>query len=369
MAVRRIAVLGAGHGGCAAAADLTLRGYEVALFSRSAQTIASIRARGAIRLEGAAGEGEAAIGTVTTDLAEAVRDANLLLLVVPVSAYPFYARALAPLIGADHIILLNPGHMGGALYIAHEIHRLVGRRDLRLCEVATLTYSCRLQAPAVVRVFHVVQNLAFAAFPGSAQPALYQAVRELYPGIVPVGSVLETGFLDINAIEHPAQALCNAGWIEHTRGDYLFYFEGTTPAVGRVIDQVDRERVALAAAARVPTKPFVQYFRELGYTTAEAAATGTAHAAMQASAPNRWTKGPKSLDHRYVHEDVGWGLVPWAEMGGALAVPTPTMDALITLASIMNGIDYRLDGLTLERLGLAGRDLRTIAGYLHGGIS
>ena len=50
MAVRKIAVLGAGNGGCAAAADLTLRGYEVRLFSRSDATLMPIIKQGAINI-------------------------------------------------------------------------------------------------------------------------------------------------------------------------------------------------------------------------------------------------------------------------------------------------------------------------------
>src|SRR5207253_2941288 len=50
MSIRKIAVLGAGNGGCAAAADLTLRGYEVRLFSRSESTLAPIDKRGGIEL-------------------------------------------------------------------------------------------------------------------------------------------------------------------------------------------------------------------------------------------------------------------------------------------------------------------------------
>jgi len=50
MAIKKIAVLGAGNGGCAAAADLTLRGYEVRLFSRSESTIAKLAKRGEIEL-------------------------------------------------------------------------------------------------------------------------------------------------------------------------------------------------------------------------------------------------------------------------------------------------------------------------------
>ena len=38
MSIKKIAILGAGNGGCAAAADLTLRGFQVRLFSRSEST-------------------------------------------------------------------------------------------------------------------------------------------------------------------------------------------------------------------------------------------------------------------------------------------------------------------------------------------
>jgi opine dehydrogenase len=89
---------------------------------------------------------------------------------------------------------------------------------------------------------------------------------------------------------------------------------------------------------------------------------------MRESAPNRWIRGPRSLDHRYLHEDVGWGLVPWSELGRALGVPTPVMDALITLGSALNDRDYRAEGLTLERLGLAGKRPEELAGYLRDGI-
>jgi opine dehydrogenase len=225
-----------------------------------------------------------------------------------------------------------------------------------------------MRGPASVNVMGVMRSLPFAAFPGRAQEELFELLGPLYPSLVQASHVLETGFLDINAVEHPPQIICNAGWVEHTRGAYLFYYEGTTPSVGRVIDTLDRERIAVAEAAGVPTKPFVQVFQEMGYTTEDAARVGTAHAALQESAPNRWIRGPKSLDHRYLHEDVGWGLVPWSELGRSLGVPTPVMDGLITLGSTLNGRDYRAEGLTLDRLGLAGRRPEELAGYLRNGI-
>lgn len=368
MTIREVAVLGAGNGGCAAAADLGRRGYRVRLYNRSPERLAPIVEHGGLDMEGAAGEGFVPIDVVTIDLREAVRGADLVMLTVPISTHPFFAQGLAPLLEPEQVLFLNPGHMGGGLFMAHELHRLSGRTDVRLCEASTLTYGCRMQGPATVKVMVRMTNLPFAAFPSRNQPELYALVSAVYPDLVQASNVLETGFLDINAVEHPPQIICNAGWLEHTRGEYLFYYEGTTPSVGAVIDAVDRERMAIAAEIGIPTKPFVDVFHEMGYTTAQAAEEGNAFAALQESAPNRWVKGPSTLDHRYINEDVGWGLVPWSELGRAFGVSTPTMDALIVLGGVLNGRDYRAEGLTLDRLGVAGLGIEELHGYVRDGI-
>jgi opine dehydrogenase len=47
--------------------------------------------------------------------------------------------------------------------------------------------------------------------------------------------------------------------------------------------------------------------------------------------------------------------VAFSEFGRIAGVQTPTIDAMIQLASQAVGIDYRREGLTLERLGLEGK--------------
>ena len=369
MGIRTVAVLGAGNGGCAAAADLGSRGYEVRLYNRSAERLAPIAARSGLSKVGATGDGFVELAMVTTDLAEAIARADLIMLTVPISSHPYFARELSSLLGPDDVLFLNPGHMGGGLFMSHEIYRLTGRTDIRVCEASTLTYACRMKDPVTINIMSTMTKLPFAAFPGRRQAELYEIVSPLYPQLVQASHVLETGFLDINAVEHPPQIICNAGWLEHTKGDYLFYYEGTTPSVGRVIDAVDLERLAVAESAGVPTRPFTEIFHDMGYTSVRAAGEHSAYMALQESPPNRWVKGPPSLDHRYIHEDVGWGLVPWSDMGRAYGVATPTMDALITLGGALNGWDYRSEGLTLERMGLSGLKPSDLDGYLHRGIT
>ncbi len=351
--MRTVAVLGAGHGGCAAAADLTLRGFAVRLTTRRPETLKPLMDCGGIELLGQAGEGFAKVAKITPDLREAVDGAEVLLVTVPTTAHGYYARALAPLLTEKQIVMLNPGHTCGGLFFAAELRRQGVKRSPRLCEAFTLTYGCRMAGPATVRVMKVATNLLFAAFPGRDRDELLPECRRLYPNLVPADNVLHSAFLNINAIEHPPQALLNVGWLEHTQGDYLFYYEGTTPSVGRVIDLVDAERVAVATALGLRTVDFYEIFWRAGYTTEAAAKTRSAYRCLQESAPNRWVKGPKSLDHRYIHEDVGYGLVPMSEFGRMAGVPTPMMDALIRIASAVNDIDYRRAGLTLEQMGLS----------------
>ena len=64
--------------------------------------------------------------------------------------------------------------------------------------------------------------------------------------------------------------------------------------------------------------------------------------------------------HRYITEDIPYGLVPLAYLGDLAGVPTPIMDAMIDLASTVNHVNYRKEGMTLEKLGLGGRKVEEI---------
>jgi opine dehydrogenase len=159
----------------------------------------------------------------------------------------------------------------------------------------------------------------------------------------------------------------NAGWIEDTGGDFLFYRDGITPAIGRVIESVDDERLAVACALGVPSASFLENFHQAGLTTKEAMESGDIARACAESEPNKAIKSPPSLDHRYMHEDVGYGLVPFAAFGDLAGVETPTIDALIHVASAMMRLDFADDGLTLEKMGLAGLKAGDLARFVEQG--
>ena len=55
-------------------------------------------------------------------------------------------------------------------------------------------------------------------------------------------------------------------------------------------------------------------------------------------------------------------------MGRTHGVPTPLMDALITIGGALTGRDYRSAGLTLKRLGLAEVPTEALGAYLYDGL-
>src|SRR5260370_27409409 len=119
-----------------------------------------------------------------------------------------------------------------------------------------------------------------------------------------------------------------------------------------------------AAEVGGPTNTILQALHQADYTTDEAAGSGSMHDDLRAGEALRAIKAPASLDHRYLHEDVGWGLVPWMGLAEAAGVPTPTIAALTVLAGLVTGVDYRRVGLTLDHMGLTGMTVEKIRSYV-----
>ncbi len=369
----RIAVLGAGNGGCAIAADLTRRGLEVVLFTRSRERIRPILDRGGLAYTGVIGEGLAPLKTVTNDIQEALKGVEFIVISTPTTAHGWYAYLLAPYLRDYHYIMLNPGHTGGGLHFVHSLREAGYRGEIRTCETITLSYGCRMADPVTVRVLAVMTNLRLAAFPGKWLEQLLPKVKEVFPNVIPASSVLETGLLNLNAMEHPPGMLLNVGWVEHTRGDFRFYFEGITPSVARVIQLLDDERLAVVrslnhlAELGIREISFIEYFHQVGFTSRRAVEARDMYLALQDSEPNKPIKAPSSLDHRYINEDVGYGLVPIYEFGRLGGVEMPTTKIMIDLASLVRGVDYWKEGLRLDKMGLAEVPVEQLGRFLYEG--
>jgi opine dehydrogenase len=363
--VERVAIIGAGNGGCAAAVDLIQRGYDVRLYGRSASTIEPLQARGGIEHEGIFGDGFIKIPMITGDAGEAIRGTDAVVVMGPTQAHANMARTVAPHLKPDQIFFAAPGH---TLTLLATTLRNEGHSSPVTCESTTLPYICRKVAPDKVKVSRKATKLKFASFPANRRDEMVERLRPLFPALSPVPTLLDTVFPYTNAVHHPPALLCNIGRVESTNGDYCHYYEGITPSVGRIIDALDVERCAVAEAFGCKVDPLADYFFQIGYTNEAGRNGGTAYSTFHNSEPNRWIKAPSSIDHRFFNEDIPYGLVPLTELGRLAGVTMTASEAVITLASIATGNAYRDCGLTLEKMGIAGLNIIELRKLLERGF-
>jgi opine dehydrogenase len=348
----RVAVLGAGNGGVACAFDFAQHGHDVALYDLPEfdANVAGVARAGGIAASGHL-EGFVPIRYAGHDAAEALAGAELVLLVGPAYSTEPLAAAARPHLSDGAAVLICPASCAGAIAFKRAIGLDLDDRRYDVGETSTLPYAVRLTEPGSIKVFlKLAAGLYVAGLPRSGTDRLHGLIKDVWPAVETADSVFQTTLQNGNPVIHPAVTLLNAGLLERTSGDFLFYEEGVTESVGRLIEAVDGERLEIAEALGVtilsePALGVIQgYMREANYSTGYSTAPGFIGIAAQSR-----------LDHRYLTEDVGYSLVFLTDLAARLGVPTPLMDAVIAIASVVLARDFRGEGKrTLATLGLDG---------------
>jgi opine dehydrogenase len=358
-------VMGAGHGGKAMAAHLSLMGFPVTLYNRTFDHIEVIKKRGGIELESVEGgpHGFAPMKLVTADLAEAVEKAEMIMIVVPSSAHADIAKNLSCCLKDGQTIVLHPGRTCGALEFAKILRDNHCTADVTIAEAETFIYASRSDGPAQARIFRMKEAVPLAALPANRTKKVLEKIHEAYPQYIDGENVLHTGLNNMGAIFHPALTLLNAGWIEATHGDYQFYIDGVTPSVARVLESLDRERVTVASSLGIRART-AQEWLQMAYNTTGA----NLHEAIQNQPGYYGIKAPSTLSHRYIFEDVPMSLVPIASLGQRYGVSVRGMDSIIRLACIIHRTDYWRRGRTVERLGIDTLSVSELTAYVNEGV-
>lgn len=348
-----IAVIGAGHGGHAMAAHLSLGGFSVrfAEMPEFADNLRPAQERGGIELTGALGEGFARPALFTTDLAAAIRGASHVFVVTQAMGHERVAELCALHLEAGQSIILFPGS-GGTLQFARSLRSRGVAHKVYLAETVTLPYTCRLRGPAQVTINNgPAVHEPIAAFPAWDNQAVIETVRAAYPTLTAATHVLEVALYNPNILLHPIGVIFNLGRIEYARGEFWMYKEGFTPSVLQIMHALDAEKMALLRALGMdPLSYEASYEYRYQSKWADFAASSS--------------KGPSSARTRYITEDIPIGMVLWASLGRLLGIPTPTAQSLIHLSSVIHGTDYWQGGRTVEKLGLAGMTAEDLVHFL-----
>ena len=350
----RIAVLSAGNAGQAFAGGMTIDGHEVHLAAVPGhdEQIRIIQTFGGVIVEGtdAAGKpgGFAAIARVDTDVAAAIRGAEVAFIVAPAFGQDVYFEQVVQHAPDGLVVVIQPGKFGALRLV--QMMRDAGRdpASLLITETDTFLYAAKIHGLDRIWLRGVKQVLPLAAWPAARTDEAVERLHAIHTQYIAAPNVLSTSMSDAAYAIHPVTTLLDLSRLE-TMGPYRTKAYSITPQVGRMVEAVDNERCAVAAALGVETEPVLQQLGDMyglfGDTVYEALSKTTVHVDQLT---------PRSADHRYVTEEVPFGLVPLSSLGSLAGVPTPAIDAIITLASTVNGVDYRTTGRQLSSIGLAG---------------
>ncbi len=361
----RYTVIGAGHGGKAMAGHLALMGFTTALYNRTPDNVAAIKQRGGIEIEGGdrMPHGFGRLSCVTSDMREALAEAEVIMIVVPSTAHVDIAKAAAPHLRDGQIVVLHPGRTCGAIEFVKVLKDNTCQADVTVAEAETLIYASRSEGPAQARIFSIKETVPLAAMPATRTTQVLEALAPAYPQYIDGVSVLHTGLNNMGAIFHPALTILNAGRIESTGGDYQFYIDGVTPSVARVLEVLDRERVTVAASLGIRARTANEWLK-MAYD----ASGGDLYEAVHNQPGYYGIKAPSTLNHRYIFEDVPMSLVPIAALGQRYGVSVRGMDSIIRLACFIHRTDYWRRGRTLDKLGIADLSVTEVTHYVNEGV-
>lgn len=343
----KVAVLGAGNGGCAVAGDMSYRGHEVTLIKTS-NTLHNdnfkylIENNGKITLDEFGEMKEAKISWVTTDIS-AIAECEIIIIYIQTGFHEDLIKRIIPFLKSNQIVLVNPGYLSTAYMLKHGVPK-----DVIIAEAQSSFIDCRIKEPGLIKVgFRNVRN-PIGIFPSSRKSEAIQKLDLLGFPLTYLDSVVEAALHNPNLIVHTVGAIMSIPRVEKTNGDYCMYHEVFTPSVWKILEKLDSEKMDVLEALGFERLPYVEAckFRNSLDDSEDAKEVFFRYAAMPTC-----VNGPTSVDSRYITEDVPQGLVMLEALAKQMNISTPVATSLIDIASAALERDMRKDGRSPEKLG------------------
>jgi opine dehydrogenase len=279
---------------------------------------------------------------------ESVKGAQLIVMSIPDSSNHCLAAHLAPLVCDGHVVFLPPGTFASYIFVM-AMSDSGNNADVSFAETGTLPYLARKHGPRQVVCSGYATRLPTGVLPARNSRHAFDILKQAYSSIEEIEDALSGALMNAGGIIHPPLIMMNAGPLEHFDA-WDIHNEGTQPAVRRVTDELDAERIRLREALNyaAPHFPLADHYARDGDEWMYGRA---AHEQLTDSGD--WREKIVLKDHRYMNEDTALGLSLLVSLGRWLQCPTPVAEGFLAIASAITGRDLYAEGRTLENLGLA----------------
>lgn len=356
-----VTIIGAGNGGSAMAADLSLKGHTVTLFKSSNKGNmdhfkALVENDGAISFHDLEGVFSTKIHKVTSSIEEAFSDnPKVVVLFLKTNFHESVIKSISPYLKDGQVVLLEPGYLGTAYLRKH-----CKNVDLIIAEAESSTLDCRIVAPGVVKILFKNERNPIGIYPSERKKEAETILKQFDYNFVILDSVMEAALHNPNLIVHTIGAIMSIPRIEYTDGEYSMYREVFTPSIWNLVEKLDGEKLEILGALGLKKTPYVEACKFRNSKDLSIDAKEVFYDYAQNNSP----MGPTVSNSRYITEDVPEGLVLLESLGKVLHIATPVCTALIDISSACLNTDFRKEGRSLDRLGV--ENIQEILGLSSG---
>jgi opine dehydrogenase len=343
----KVTVIGAGNSGIAMAAHLSKEGNQVILWNRSRSTIEKLMKTRVIRCDGVV-SGNIPIHRVTDDINVALADPDIVLITTPANSHKELAELIAKNINKSTVIVLNPGRTFGALEFRNIYEKYNKRYSQIIAETQTIIYTCRKTDEDAVNILAFKDSVLIFSLDLESEHNIIEFLPDCLKSFFsPAQFMIQTSIGNVGMVLHCAPLLLNAGWTESESINYKYYYDGITPTIGRLIEKIDLERVAVSEALGHKVESTKAWLIRTYHVTGN-----NLYECIQNNEAYKTIDAPRSLNHRYIFEDVPCGLVPLEAIGIKLGLNMCYTTLIIDLASKLMDVDFREIGRNLEYLDI-----------------
>ncbi|MCI5077241.1 NAD/NADP-dependent octopine/nopaline dehydrogenase family protein [Oricola sp.] len=361
----KVGIAGAGSIAFGTAALLHQNGHDPMLWSPSGAGTKDLAAGGTLTATGAL---EASFTPRIADSAATLAaDNDVIVIALPGYGHKLVFDALAPHIrDGQHVVVSS--HMSlGAVYLSD----LLAKRGVTAPITAwgTTAITGRRQSGTEVKVNTVRKLVDLCTVPQEAsEEALALCTRLFGDRFQPRDGLLAISLSNLNPQNHMGIALGNMTRME--RGETWSQGQNVTPNVGRLLEALDEERLAIAEALGLKVRTIFEHF----HLSFHVPVASISEMNQEMHEQGNGGTGPATADSRYVTEDVPYGLALTVALGDLTGRPAELHRAGIRVFSAMYGRDFFTENALLNALDLTNKtldDLRHAArtGLLQGAVA
>jgi len=329
-----ITVIGSGNIGYATAGHLAHKGFEVCLCGSKPSK--KINITGVLNAE-------VELDMATTNRVEAVKDSKYIILTATSLYHAEIIQEVAESLSDDSVVILFPGKFGGSLYIENIIKNINPDFDGYVVESHPL-YAARMQNENTINISGIKNKIRFASTTLEKTRIIAKEIQQLFPMLEPTDSWLERSFCDIGWLLHVPTFLFSINRIEN-KEPFLFYYEGVTHKIAEIIEALDNEKIKLAKHLGIQAHSLTDILEEYYGTTGD-----SVYEVIHNNVPYQKIKGPDSLDHRYVLEEISEYYIPMYELSVLLNLDLPVLKSIIDLSGLITKHDFYKIGRSLNKI-------------------